>query len=187
LDTDVAFYESSEADLFERSVRATASMASLLLRQGNRVGLILQGEERGIVPPGFGKKQERRILYTLALAKPGRAVISTSYVMTLLARLMLPARAQLVIVSPLLEPGIIEGIQQLTMAGYGVVVLSPVPEEPSVFQSTAETIAYRITQLERTNVLLAVERTCVLIRWPREVALSRKLREARRLRPPRQR
>lgn len=186
LDTDVAFYESSEQDLFERSVRAAASMTSLLLRQGNRVGLILQGEERGIVPPGFGKRQERKILYTLALAKPGRAIISTGYVITLLARLMLPARAQLVIISPLLEPDVVEGIQQLVVAGYGVVVLSPLPVEPSSFKSDTEKLAYKIVQLERTNVLLHAERMCTLIQWPGGVPLSRKLREAKRPRPPRQ-
>ncbi len=183
LDTDVTFFQSSEKDLFERGVRAAASMTSLLLRQGNRVGLILQGEERGIVPPAFGKRQERRILYTLAVAKPGRALISTSYVVTLLARMMLPARAQLVIISPLLEPDITEGIRQLLVAGYSVVVLSPTPVEPSEFQSRAEKLAFKITQLERANVLLSIEKMCTLIQWPQGVPLSRKLQEARRIRP----
>lgn len=184
LDTDVAFFESSEKELFERSVRAAASMSSLLLRQGNRVGLILQGEERGIVPPAFGKRQERRILYMLATAKQGRALISTSYVITLLARLMLPARAQLVIISPLLEPDITGGIRQLVIAGYSVVVLSPLPVEPTMFRSEAERLAFKITQLERANVLLSVEKICTLIQWPAGVPLSRKLQEAKRLRPP---
>ena len=184
LDTDVAFFESSEKELFERSVRAAASMSSLLLRQGNRVGLILQGEERGIVPPGFGKRQERRILYMLATAKPGRALISTSYVITLLARLMLPARAQLVIISPLLEPDITGGIRQLVIAGYSVVVLSPLPVEPATFRSEAERLAFKITQLERANVLLSVEKICTLIQWPAGVPLSRKLQEPKQLRPP---
>ena len=183
LDTDVTFFQSSEKELFERSVRAAASMSSLLLRQGNRVGLILQGEERGIVPPAFGKRQERRILYLLATAKPGRALISTSYVITLLARLMLPARAQLVIISPLLEPDITEGIRELVVAGYSVVVLSPLPMEPTGFQSEPEKLAYRITQLERANVLLSIMKMCTLIQWPPGVPLSKKLQEAKRLRP----
>jgi len=183
LDTDVTFFQSSEKELFERSVRAAASMSSLLLRQGNRVGLILQGEERGIVPPAFGKRQERRILYMLATAKPGRALISTSYVITLLARLMLPARAQLVIISPLLEPDITEGIRELVVAGYSVVVLSPLPMEPTGFQSEPEKLAYRITQLERANVLLSIMKMCTLIQWPPGVPLSKKLQEAKRLRP----
>ncbi len=91
LDTDVSYYETAEAELFEREVRAAASMASFLLRQGNRVGMILQGEKRGVVSPAFGKKHERNILFLLAAAKPGRASLSTSYVITLLTRLMLPA------------------------------------------------------------------------------------------------
>jgi uncharacterized protein (DUF58 family) len=184
LDTDVSFFEASEKELFERGVRAAASMGSLLLRQGNRVGLILQGDERRIVPPGFGKRQERRILYTLAAARPGRAVVSTSYVVTLLARFMLPAHAQLVIISPLLEPDISGGIQQLVMAGYSVIVITPLPPESTVFQSEAEKLAFRITQLERANVLLSIEKMCTLIQWPAGVPLARRLREARRLRPP---
>ena len=68
LDTDVTFYEAAEAELFERGVRAAASIARLLLKQGNRVGMILQGEERGIVAPAFGKRHERNILFLLAAA-----------------------------------------------------------------------------------------------------------------------
>src|SRR5207245_3852684 len=75
LDTDVTFYESAEAELFERGVRAAASLASLLLRQGIRVGMILQGEERGIAAPAFGTRHERNILYLLAVAEHGVVVL----------------------------------------------------------------------------------------------------------------
>src|SRR5207249_11690940 len=118
LDTDVSVYDAAEAELFERGVRAAASMARLLLRQGNRVGMILQGEERGVVSPRFGKRHERNILFLLAAAKPGRALLSTSYVVTLLARLLLPARAQVLIISPLLDSTIVSGVRDLAAAGY---------------------------------------------------------------------
>ncbi len=183
LDTDVSFYEASERELFEQSVKAAASMTSLLLRQGNRVGLILQGEERGIVPPGFGKRQERRMLYLLASAKPGAAIIPTSYVMNLLARLMLPSRAQMVIISSLLDQGITDGIRQLVTAGYSVTVLAPSARDPGTYRSEAERLAFKIARLERANVLLAIEKMCTLIQWPVGVPLSRRLREARRIRP----
>ncbi len=184
LDTDVSFYEASERELFEQSIKAAASMTSLLLRQGNRVGLILQGEERGIVPPGFGKRQERRILYLLAAAKPGAAIIPTSYVMNLLVRLMLPSRAQTVIISPLLDQGITDGIRQLVTAGYSVTVLAPSARDPDTYTSEAERLAFKVARLERANVLLAIEKMCTLIQWPAGVPLSRRLREARRIRPP---
>src|SRR5260370_10723852 len=62
LDTDVTFLGTTESELFEREVRAAASLTRLLLRQGNRVGLVLQGGERGSRPAGFGKTHERRRL-----------------------------------------------------------------------------------------------------------------------------
>src|SRR2546428_12155833 len=88
LDTDVSFYEIGEAELFERGVRAAASLASLLLRQGNRVGMILQGEERGVVAPGFGKRHERDILVLLAGGETWGGKLSTSVVITAFARVV---------------------------------------------------------------------------------------------------
>src|SRR5205814_9258595 len=108
----------------EAEVQAAASLTRLLLSQGNRVGLVLQGGERGSIPAGFGKRHERRILYLLAAAKPGRATVSTSYVMNLLARRMLPSRSQIVIISPLLDPEIKEVVKQLTVAGYRKLFIS---------------------------------------------------------------
>ncbi len=182
LDTDVSYYETAEAELFEREVRAAASMASFLLRQGNRVGMILQGEKRGVVSPAFGKKHERNILFLLAAAKPGRASLSTSYVITLLTRLMLPANAQLVIISPLLDSTILNGIRELAAARYSILVLSPTPRAPTIFESEVEEIAYRMLMLERSNTSLALEKICTVAPWSADVPLSTVLRGIRRRR-----
>ncbi len=172
LDTDVTIFEEAEDELFERGIRAAASMASLLLRQGNRVGLILQGGERGSLPVGFGKRHERRILYLLAEAKPGRPTVSTSYVMNLLARRMLPSRSQIVIISPLLEPEIREGVNQLAQAGYKMLVVSPMPTPPSKFGFETERIGFRLAMLERSITLLSLEKSSTVINWPREIPFS---------------
>ncbi len=183
LDTDVTFFETSQEDLFERGVRAAAALTRLFLGQGNRVGLVLQGEERGSAPAGFGKRHERRILYLLAAAKPGRASVSTSYVVTLLAKRMLPSRAQIVIISPLLDPEIKEGVRKLTSAGYSLLILSPTPTPPLKFESEVEEIAYKMIMLERSNTLLALERTATVVNWPHGVPLSARLTRARRVWP----
>jgi uncharacterized protein (DUF58 family) len=182
LDTDVSYYETAEAELFERGVRAAASMASLLLRQGNRVGMILQGEQRGVVRPAFGKRHERNILFLLADAKPGRASLSTSYVITLLTRLMLPAMAQVVVISPLLDATILDGVRELSAAGYSILVLSPWPTAPAIFESEIEEIAYRMLMLERSNISLALEKICTVVQWPAGVPLSTVLSGVRRRR-----
>ena len=182
LDTDVSVLEASEAELFERGIGAAASMARFLLKQGNRVGLIMQGEERGVVPPAFGKRHERKILFLLAAAKPGRSVLSTSYVVTILARLMLPARSQIVIISPLLDSTIIEGVRQLAIEGYSMLVLSPSANDPDRFASEFEEVAHKMLMLERSNTLLALEKTCTVIEWPSGVPLSAKLSRVKRVR-----
>ena len=183
LDTDVTFYEAAEAELFERGVRAAASIISLLLKQGNRVGMILQGEERGIAAPAFGKRHERNILFLLASAKPGRAVIPTDYVVALLARLLLPARAQIIIISSLMDNTIVAGIRGLVTAGYSVLVLCPSPRDPVVFDSESEEVAYRMLMLERANTLFALEKICSVSQWPLGVPLWTVLSKVRRVRP----
>jgi uncharacterized protein (DUF58 family) len=183
LDTDVTFYEAAEAELFERGVRAAASLANLLLKQGNRVGMILQGEERGIAAPAFGKRHERNILFLLAAARPGRAVIPTDYAVALLAKLLLPARAQIVIISSLMDSTIVAGIRGLVAAGYGVLVLSPSPRDPARFESESEELAYRMLMLERANTLFSLEKICNVSQWPVGIPLSVVLSKVRRVRP----
>jgi len=181
LDTDVAVFQPSEVELFERGVQAAASIARLLLRQGNRVGLVLQGGERGSLPAGFGKKHEKRILYLLAAAKPGRASVSTSYVMSLLATRMLPSRSQIILISPLLDPEMREGVSKLTGAGYNTLVLSPKPSSLG-FQSEIEKVAFELAMLERSITLLSLERGSTVIDWPNEVPLTAVLSKVRRTR-----
>lgn len=186
LDTDVTFFGPAEDELFEREVQAAASFTRLLLRQGNRVGLVLQGGERGSIPAGFGKRHERRILYLLAAAKPGRSTVSTSYVVNLLARRMLPSRSQIVIISPLVDPEMKEGVRQLTVAGYSILVLSPSPTLPLLFKDRIEEIAFKLVMLERSISLLALQKSSTVVDWPSGVPLSvltAKVRNTRRLAP----
>ena len=183
LDTDVTMLGPTESELFEREVQAAASLTRLLLSQGNRVGLVLQGGERGSIPAGFGKRHERRILYLLAAAKPGRATVSTSYVMNLLARRMLPSRSQIVIISPLLDPELREGVKQLTIAGYSMLILSPSPTPPTSVRDQTEEIAFKFIMLERSISLLALERSSTVVDWPSSVPLSVLMSKVRSTRP----
>ena len=183
LDTYVTVYRTIGNQLFEHGVQAAASITSLLLRQGNRVGLVLQGGERGSVPSGFGRRHERRILYMLAAARPGRASVSTSYVMTLLARRMLPSRAQVILISPLLDPEIKEGVRELTLTGYSMLVLSPSLAIPSTIQDETEKTAFKLVMLERHISLLALERSATVIDWPIGISLSEVVSKVNMTRP----
>jgi len=96
---------------------------------------------------------------------------------------MLLAKAQIVIISPLLEAAIADGIRHLAAAGYSILVLSPSPIAPTRFESEQEEIAYRMLMLERSNTLMALEKICTVTQWPADVPLSTVLSEARRPRP----
>ncbi|HYY90983.1 MAG TPA: DUF58 domain-containing protein [Candidatus Dormibacteraeota bacterium] len=183
LDPDIVFFGSGGIELFEREVQAAASVARLLLRQGNRVGLVLQGGERGSAPAGFGKRHERKILYLLAMARPGRPSVSTGYVMNLLAERMLPSRAQIIIISPLLDLGVREGVKQLSIAGYSTLVISPTQSLSETFKDRVEESAFKLVMLERTISLLELERSSRVIDWPVDVPLSAMMTKVRRLRP----
>ena len=179
LDTDVTFFGPTEGEMFERGIRAAASISVSLLRQGNRVGLVLQGGERGSIPAGFGKRHERRLLYLLAAARPGRASVSTSYVLNLLARRIIPSRAQIVVISSLLDPEIKDGLRQLIIAGYGMLVVSPTPTMPDRFESENEKIAFKMIMLERSINLMALERSATVIDWPHGIPLSAMMTKVR--------
>lgn len=183
LDTDVGLFEGLERDIFERGVNAAASISRLLLRQGNRVGLVLQGGERGSLPAGFGKRQERRILYLLADAEPGHSSVSTSYVMNLLARRMLPYGAQIIVISPLLDPELRNGVRELATAEHSVLVLSLLPAIPTKFEAESDKIAFELAMLERSITVISIEKSAALVNWPEGIPLSKVIARVRRRRP----
>src|SRR5207245_2889964 len=84
-------------------------------------------------------------------------------VMNLLARRMLPSRSQIVIITPLLDPELREGVKQLTIAGYSMLILSPSPTPPTSVRDQTEEIAFKFIMLERSISLLALERSSTVV------------------------
>jgi len=87
-----------------------------------------------------------------------------------------------VIISPLLDPEIKEGVRQLTLAGFSMLVVSPSPTPPASFQDQTEEIAFKLVMLERSITLLALKRSSTVVDWPRDIplsALTSKVRNAR--------
>jgi hypothetical protein len=86
-------------------------------------------------------------------------------------------------ISPLLDPEIKEGVRQLTIAGYNMLVLSPSPTPPASFLDQSEEIAFKLVMLERSISLLALERSSTVVDWPSGVPLSALMSKVRRPRP----
>jgi uncharacterized protein (DUF58 family) len=108
--------------LFEREVEAAASLAAMLIRQSQRVGLFVIGPRPREVQPDYGRGQLRRILDCLAEASPESEGERDS--LHFLPALRYSRNAFMIFISPLArddEP-IFRRLRQL---GYRAVLVSP--------------------------------------------------------------
>ena len=128
-----------------------ASLAVHLLRWGNRVGLVARGERAVWVRPGFGRRQVMRLLYHLAELKPGEPA-PLDYALRMLVPYLLTPNAEVIAVTPLLDPVFAKSIRDLAVE-YSVLILSPSP-------APRKGVAWRLLELERRNVIAEVSRTC---------------------------
>lgn len=141
--------EAGDESLFEHSARATASLAEVFLRQGNRVSLLIYGKTNVTVYPGYGKKQLHRILH-------GLAQVSTEWDNSLDSLQYVPiqlfaSHSLIVILSPL-APNDWQLFPRLRAYGYQVLLISPNPVDYArtlLPDDRATRIAARLARLER--------------------------------------
>jgi uncharacterized protein (DUF58 family) len=138
-----------EDSLFEHAARATASLAEVFLRQGNRVSLLVYQRHVASVFPGYGKLQLNRVLHTLAQITPESDDSFNS--LQFLPIRMFSSHSLIVIISPLMS-GDWQFFRRLRAYGYQVLLISPDPLDyaqhilPTDLDSR---LATRLTRLER--------------------------------------
>jgi len=170
--------------LFEYSVQAAASIADVLLSQGNRVGLLLYASYLGWTLPGYGKIQRERILHALANAKAEDSQVFSDleYIPTRL----FPPKSQIIFVSPLTEDDL-KPLIQLRAQGYDVLVVSPNPVkfELSYLSSSNPNVelAGRVVRMERLLLLQRLQRANIhVLDWdvdePFDLLVKRRLGRA---------
>ena len=164
--------------LFDFARDAAASLAEMVLRHGNRVGMILVGSAVNVVYPGYGKVQLNRILRVLASAEaPGEASrLSLDHV----PLRVFSGRAMVVVISPL-TAGDWQIFPRLRARGNDGVLLSP---DPVDFVKTgavdeAGRLALRLARLERRLTLRRVSQVGLrVVDWPVASPLAPLLRRA---------
>ena len=138
-----------EDSLFEHAARATASLAEVFLRQGNRVSLLVYQRHTTSVFPGYGKLQLNRVLHALARITPESDDSLNS--LQFLPIQMFSSHSLIVIISPLMS-GDWKLFRRLRAYGYQVLLISPDPLDyarhilPIDLDSR---LATRLTRLER--------------------------------------
>jgi len=166
----------------EYGISAAGSLASLLLTLGNRVGLIVHGKNRTWLPRDFGKRHLQRVLNQLAATEAGEARLPIAYFGE---PLFMGAKAQILLISPLLDQKIPDAIRSLAVKGYNTFIISPsFTELLDHRMDEATEMAYRIMALERRNMIMELRRYATVIDWNPNLPLRTVLKELRRWRVP---
>ena len=155
-----------------RRTRTSTYTTTVVLRQGNRVGLLIYGHAIEWTFPGYGKIQREKVLRALAQARTGdRAALAS---LADIPTRLFPARSQIILISPL-QPGDAMPILHMRAHGYEVLVISPDPVafEANVFGPRAA-LAVRIARIERQALLQRLYLAGVrVVNWNVETPLAR--------------
>ena len=172
---DVGIYTSNTVEL---GIRALASLASRLLRDRNRVGLVVQRDVMDWVTPAFGRRQLYRIIDTLIGVRPGGAAPFEQIGWML--RRNLPTKAMLIIISPLVDRSVTETIAELRASGFDIMLLSPSSLEVdrlTIGEDWYEELAYRLLRMQRDGDVGYLRRFAHVVDWNPEEPLTLALKE----------
>ncbi len=176
------FKESNVGD-FQRntlrnSVKAATSLASDLIADQNRVGLLVLGEIINWVYPKASRDQIYRIMNNLMGFESG-SIWRLEHAKYVLEKIF-PNRCLLLFISPLTNQKITDTFIELAMKEYDVMVLSPSPLsiEEEVSQNKDE-IAKRVLLLERENRMEELRDYGPVIDWDPDMSLEASLQEVR--------
>ncbi len=156
------------------SVRAAAAVSYRLLRDRNRVGLVIAGPSLTKVLPGFGRRQYNRILAALSGTKPSsnweiRAL--GKYISTFFSRAV-----QIIFISPLVDEGAVATVMDIATRGYRILVISPSPldaEEQSIALKSEEyMLGEGLAKLKRDNTLGFLRLKVQVVDWRTKSPLS---------------
>jgi uncharacterized protein (DUF58 family) len=167
--------------LFEHSIQATASLAEMFLRQGNRVSLLVYGKSVVNLYPGYGKIQLNRILQTLAKAGTDDQNVGSS--LQFIPLNSFSRHSLLIVISPLATNDW-HLFPRLRALGFQALLISPDPVNfvQDVLPNDPTTqLAVRLTGLERTLEIHKIKQLWIpVVNWQVNQPLASLVRNAMR-------
>jgi uncharacterized protein (DUF58 family) len=162
--TDVVLFVDSFVEVrgparstLDDAVRATATLAGLYLERRDRVGLVAFGGMLRWLQPGMGPMQRYRLIETLL--ETGVAPDYTWRDVGLIPSRILPPKALVIGITPLVDPRFGSALENLRARGFDVVAIEVDPVslvEPGT--TAVERLAYRLWLLEREVAHSRLER-----------------------------
>jgi len=174
-----AFYDSNvgvfEDNMLKHSVRAATSLASDIISDRNRVGLLVIGDFVRWVYPKSGQEQLYDIMNNLMNLEGGShwRLEHAKYIMDKI----FPNRCLLLFISPLTSDKVTQAIAGLAMEKYEIAVVSPCPIELQKKHIEREDeLAEKMQKIERRNRMVELRDYGPVIDWnpdqPLEVAIE---------------
>ena len=187
--TDVVLFVDSFVDLrrdgrstLDDAVRATAALAARYLERRDRVGLVTFGGVLRWLQPGMGQAQRFRLVETVL--ETGVEPTYTWRDVNVIPARILPPRALVLCLTPLLDERFVATIADLRARRYDVAVVEvdPVPlVGPG--PSELEDLAYRLWLLQRETLRARLAGLGIAIaRWDDEIPLEAALEGVRTFR-----
>jgi uncharacterized protein (DUF58 family) len=172
--------------LFEHSVRATIALSESFLKQAHRVGVMTYGAGIGMIFPGYGALQRRRIVTGLSRATTGQHFVFED-LKNIPTRFFAPA-TQIVFVGPChIEDAPV--LIQLRARGYALLAICPNPIAFELagfaqIEDPAALLGVRMAQAERTYMLQNLKRFGVqVVDWDVSQPLDTVVQAALRAQP----
>ncbi len=169
-----AFYDSNvgvfEDNMLKHSVRAATSLASDIISDRNRVGLLVIGDFVRWVYPNSGQEQ----LYEINLEEGSHWRLEhAKFIMDNI----FPNRCLLLFISPLTNDKVTKAIAGLARKKYEIAVVSPCPVElQKKYIDVEDELAEKIQTIERKNRMAKLRNYGPVIDWntdqPLEVAIE---------------
>ncbi len=174
-----AFYDSNvgvfEDNMLKHSVRAATSLASDIISDRNRVGLLVIGDFVRWVYPKSGQEQLYEIMDKLMNLESGShwRLEHARYILNNI----FPNKCLLLFISPLTSDKVTEAIAGLALKKYEIAVVSPCPVDlQKKYIEIDDELAERLQRIERKNRMYELRNYGPVINWntdqPLEVAIE---------------
>lgn len=156
LDTTTDSGEPGHSSL-DLTVRAATGLAQTYLGSHDRVGLVTFGGPLRWLSPGAGPRQLYRLCEAVMAVRPDeyeRAAGAVAHGLENLPRRLLPHRAFVCVVTPLLDDRPLDAVRLLRERGFSPLVVDVLTSEPVVRPRSAAALAVRAWRMHREALVL---------------------------------
>jgi uncharacterized protein (DUF58 family) len=184
--TDVVLFVDSFVDVrgvsrstLEEAVRAAATLAIRYLERRDRVGLVGFGGILRWLQPGMGPAQRYRLIETML--ETGVEPTYTWRDVNLIPARILPPKALVVALTPLVDPRFVAALEDLRARGFDLVVVEvDAVNLVKLGRGEVEVLAHRVWLLEHEVLRSRLERLGIgVARWGDDVPLEAALEGVR--------